>query len=144
MKLSIIPEDSAVVVDGVPLDELDLSPASVPGDVHALQWDNNSGWIEYKDASSDNQDITNLPSWANTCETIYQTALTAYNDSLGNNYTPEENVRIRRGRELEDTDWWASTDLTMTSEQIAYRQALRDITDQAGFPDNVTWPTKPA
>lgn len=24
-----------------------------------------------------------------------------------------------------------------------YRQALRDITDQAGFPDNVIWPTKP-
>jgi hypothetical protein len=31
----------------------------------------------------------------------------------------------------------------MTSEQTAYRQALRDITAQAGFPTNVTWPTKP-
>ena len=27
---------------------------------------------------------------------------------------------------------------------IIYRQALRDITAQAGFPWNVTWPTKPA
>ena len=38
---------------------------------------------------------------------------------------------------------WA--DLT-TEEQnawAAYRTALLDITDQAGFPHNVTWPTKP-
>jgi len=36
----------------------------------------------------------------------------------------------------------------MTSEQqtawAAYRTALLDITDQAGFPHNITWPTKPA
>lgn len=44
---------------------------------------------------------------------------------------------------LAETDWWATSDRTMTAEQIAYRQALRDITDQAGYPDNVTWPTKP-
>ena len=35
----------------------------------------------------------------------------------------------------------------MTSEQqtawAAYRTALLDITDQAGFPHNITWPTKP-
>ena len=44
---------------------------------------------------------------------------------------------------LLETDWVATSDRTMTSEQTAYRQALRDITDQADFPDNITWPTKP-
>ena len=44
---------------------------------------------------------------------------------------------------LIETDWWATSDRTMTAEQTAYRQALRDITDQAGFPANITWPTKP-
>lgn len=44
---------------------------------------------------------------------------------------------------LSETDWWALSDRTMTAEQAAYRQALRDITDQAGFPANITWPTKP-
>ena len=44
---------------------------------------------------------------------------------------------------LAETDWWATSDRTMTAEQTAYRQALRDITDQSGFPDNITWPTKP-
>lgn len=34
-------------------------------------------------------------------------------------------------------------DRTMTAEQAAYRQALRDITNQPGFPTDITWPTKP-
>jgi len=44
---------------------------------------------------------------------------------------------------LGETDHWALTDRTMTAEQIAYRQGLRDITEQDGYPDNVVWPTKP-
>jgi len=44
---------------------------------------------------------------------------------------------------LEETDVWALSDRTMTAEQTAYRQALRDITDQAAYPINITWPTKP-
>ena len=49
----------------------------------------------------------------------------------------------RRRDLLLETDVWALSDRTMTAEQTAYRQALRDITDQAGFPANITWPTKP-
>ena len=52
-------------------------------------------------------------------------------------------LREERNRLIAETDWWASFDLTMTSEQIAYRQALRDITDNATSLDDVTWPTKP-
>jgi hypothetical protein len=40
-------------------------------------------------------------------------------------------------------DWWASSDLTMTDEQISYRQALRDITIHYSSLDNVKWPNKP-
>ncbi len=61
-------------------------------------------------------------------------------------YTPPVTERqIRRERDLliSQTDWWATSDRTMTAEQTAYRQALRDITDQAGFPTDITWPTKP-
>ena len=52
-------------------------------------------------------------------------------------------VRSHRNAFLAETDWWAASDRTMTAEQTAYRQALRDITDQAGFPTDITWPTKP-
>lgn len=44
---------------------------------------------------------------------------------------------------LQETDWWAVQDRTMTQEQIDYRQALRDISDQSGFPDDIVWPEKP-
>ena len=52
-------------------------------------------------------------------------------------------LRNARNRLIAETDWWASSDLTMTSAQTAYRQALRDITDNATSLDDVTWPTKP-
>ena len=42
---------------------------------------------------------------------------------------PLKLLREERNRRLAETDWWASSDLTMTAEQTAYRQALRDITE---------------
>ena len=53
--------------------------------------------------------------------------------------------REKRDRLLTETDWWAVSDRTMTSEQTAYRQALRDITAHANWPhlNEDDWPTKP-
>jgi len=56
---------------------------------------------------------------------------------------PMKALRAERDRLIAATDWWASSDLTMTAEQTAYRQALRDITETATSLDDVTWPTKP-
>lgn len=55
----------------------------------------------------------------------------------------EANVRDKRNRLLAETDWWAVSDRTMTTAQTQYRDALRDIPAQSGFPFSVTWPTKP-
>jgi hypothetical protein len=52
-------------------------------------------------------------------------------------------TRSKRNRLLSDTDWMALSDNTMSTEMASYRQALRDITSQEGFPYSVTWPTKP-
>ncbi len=54
-----------------------------------------------------------------------------------------EQVRSKRDDLLTETDWWAVQDRTMTQAEVDYRQALRDITDQASFPTDITWPTKP-
>jgi len=56
---------------------------------------------------------------------------------------PLKLLREERDRRIAQTDWWASSDLTMTSEQTAYRQALRDITESYQSLDTVVWPTKP-
>lgn len=52
-------------------------------------------------------------------------------------------LRQERDIKLKETDWWASSDLTMTTAQTNYRQALRDITNTYSSPADVVWPTKP-
>ena len=56
---------------------------------------------------------------------------------------PLKLLREERNRRIAETDWWASSDLTMTADQTAYRQALRDITATYTSLDDVVWPTKP-
>ena len=55
----------------------------------------------------------------------------------------EAYARERRDFLLSQTDWWAVSDRTMTSAQQQYRNRLRAVPEQAGFPSSVTWPTKP-
>jgi len=53
-------------------------------------------------------------------------------------------VRLARNKKLADCDWTQLADSTADKPAWAvYRQALRDVTAQAGFPWNVTWPTEP-
>lgn len=56
-------------------------------------------------------------------------------------------VRAQRNSLLTLCDWTQLPDAPLTAEQkqewAEYRQALRDIPEQAGFPDAVVWPTMP-
>ena len=52
-------------------------------------------------------------------------------------------LRDIRNTQLKETDLWGLSDYPASQAQIDYRQDLRDITDQAGFPTDITWPTKP-
>ena len=54
-----------------------------------------------------------------------------------------EEKRTERDALLAETDWWSCSDRTMTQAEIDYRQALRDIPQQEGFPTHIIWPTKP-
>jgi hypothetical protein len=71
MRITIIPIDGAVYLDGQAFIRLDLS--FVPADVHALQFNTatNAGWIEFKQDDfgdkPNNEKITQLPDWADVC-----------------------------------------------------------------------------
>ena len=53
-------------------------------------------------------------------------------------------VRTSRTEKLKDCDWTQISDSTADKAAWAtYRQALRDITKQAGFPWAVEWPVQP-
>lgn len=57
-------------------------------------------------------------------------------------------VRIERDRRLAATDWRVikavETNTPLASDWETYRQALRDVPSQPGFPETVTWPVEPA
>lgn len=66
------------------------------------------------------------------------------------NAEPMVELRRQRNLLLAETDFYALSDVTMSSEMATYRQALRDLPDGAsptltdGVLGNVTFPTKPS
>lgn len=61
---------------------------------------------------------------------------------------PEEeasdHVRAKRNDLLDASDWRFLSDQSPSAEWAQYRQALRDVPLQPGFPYNVTWPEEPS
>jgi len=62
------------------------------------------------------------------------------------NAKPMAELRAERDRRLAETDWMASSDVTLADNWKTYRQSLRDVPAQSGVTglDDVTWPTKPS
>ena len=53
-----------------------------------------------------------------------------------------DDARRLRNRLLSQSDWTQASDSPVDKTAwAAYRQALRDIPEQSGFPDNIDWPT---
>lgn len=56
-------------------------------------------------------------------------------------------ARAKRNSLIAETDYMAMPDYPLDAEKkaavLAYRQALRDVPEQAGFPRQIDWPTKP-
>ena len=55
-------------------------------------------------------------------------------------------LRAKRNRLLAETDFYALSDVTLSSDMTTYRQALRDLPagkDTVDKCNNATWPTKP-
>lgn len=52
-------------------------------------------------------------------------------------------VRAERNAKITACDWRVLPDVSNSDVWKTYRQALRDVTKQAGFPWTVTWPDAP-
>jgi hypothetical protein len=79
MKVTIIPDDSYVAVDGNNTHQpLNLSSCNIPAEVHALQWFETKGWIEFDDPvdpfapKPNNEEIITLPEWALACIAVWE------------------------------------------------------------------------
>jgi hypothetical protein len=103
-----------------------------------VEQDANGNWVEkyvaqdmFADTTDDGVTTTKAEH-----EAAYQASLDA---------DVAERNRTKRDTLLAETDWTGLSDVTMASAMTTYRQALRDITAHADFPnlDDDDWPTKP-
>lgn len=75
-------------------------------------------------------------------ETAWEAEQAAWSASANDRKAAQ--VRSERNTKLAATDWTQIADATADKQAWAtYRQALRNISMQAEFPNNVTWPTQP-
>lgn len=71
MRLTIIPSDSAVYIDGKCYSG--LAWEGTPSNIHALQWFGQNGWLEFTDETP-NENIDELPSWAANAQAAWDVA----------------------------------------------------------------------
>ena len=86
------------------------------------------------------------PSLVDGAWTITFTVMTKTSEQIAEYDTAiASNNRGERDFKLGQTDFYALSDVTMSSEMTTYRQALRDITAHENWPnlEDADWPTKP-
>jgi hypothetical protein len=101
--------------------------------------DANGNWVQawaVVDMFADTTDEDGVTTTKAEHEAAYQAQLDA---------TAAAGVRATRDAKLAETDWTALTDVAMAAEMATYRQALRDITAHANFPnlEDSDWPVAP-
>ena len=155
MRLTIIPGDKYIAIDNNGLFVLQQDLNWIPSNVHALQWYDTWGEVEYNDETP-NERIENLG--------IFEQAITDFNnekkilqdelDAIEAARDYWEELRVLRNERLSDCDWTQISDVPFTEEQKIswknYRQLLRDlpesITDPKQLvvnPTDSNWPIKP-
>ena len=133
----------AATLDALNLDAVLRSPAATTGAYQnsvrdGVEQDSNGNWVEkyvaramFADTTEDGVTTTKAEH-----EAAYQARLDA--EVAASNRTKRDGL-------LAETDYFALTDVTMDAAMTTYRQALRDITAHANWPDlaDDDWPTKP-
>lgn len=148
MRLTIIPIDGAVYKDGLCYSELKWIGS--PPEVHALQWFEDHGWIEYNN-DLPNEDIDSLPKWAlNAISSWEKKDYDTKHPPAPSPPSSEENKNTAKLK-LSETDWVNQPDVYDTSltphlinrdEFLVYRAEVRDLVlnPVEGFID---WPEMP-
>jgi hypothetical protein len=134
----------AATLDALDLDPVLRSPAATTTAYQTsvrdgVVQDANGNWVENyvaRDMFSDYTDEDGVSHTKADQESTYQATLDAATATAN---------RATRDTKLAETDFYALSDVTMSAEMTTYRQALRDITSHANWPnlEEADWPTKP-
>jgi len=138
----------AATLDALNLDAVLRSPAATTTAYQTSARDGveqnaNGDWVEKYIARDMFADTTETDDDGNVVTTTKAQHEAAYQATLDAKVA--ESNRTKRDGLLADTDWTGMSDVTMTAAMTTYRQALRDITAHANWPNlaEADWPTKP-
>ena len=99
------------------------------------KWVTQEMFTEYTEEVTDDEGVTTTVT--HTVQDQKDAKTAADNAAL------EATERATRDNLLKATDHYGLSDVSMTEAMTAYRQALRDVPQQEGFPQTIAWPTKP-
>lgn len=150
MRITIIPIDGVVIIDGIITSEVDLS--FIDPTIHAVQWYGNAGTIEYKNVDTMQlthiEDITDISQFQPAIDAaVLKKKLDAAKSVATANEMMLNKAYDARATLLYLSDWTQGLDSPLSDVQKnawrEYRQQLRDITLQPGFPTDINWPVAP-
>jgi len=162
MRLTIVPSDKTIIVDGQGCSGISTDWSWVPSNVHAVQWFDTWGEVEYNDGQN-NERIDDLGTYIQAVTHLETEKQRVADEQARLDYEWEWErdwprlVRKFRTIRLSNSDWTQVSDNSLTEEQReawrVYRQELRDL------PSNFTeeqyremvrdlnhelWPTEPS
>lgn len=135
MKVTIIPEDKFISVGGTGYIGINTDWSYIPSGVHAVQWKDTSGEVEYNDGSP-NVGITSLGVYEPAVthhenERLRLIAQEAADQAILDDKDWNRVFRHKRSIRLEDSDWTQGNDSPLSTskktEWGTYRQTLRDL-----------------
>lgn len=90
-------------------------------------------------------DLVGTPLYGNQWVIAHSVVSLTEDEITANNTATADLNRYKRNNKLAETDFYALSDVTMSSAMTTYRQALRDLPDHSNWPNlqDSDWPTKP-
>lgn len=161
-RITVVPDDKIIIKNGVGL----IFDFESPKGVHAVQWANGKGHVEYTDGSP-NRSLTEedyelevapfATAWdveRGRLDAEEEAAETARLEIYNSRDARAERIRVERNRRIAETDYLLMADYPISTERLEkvkeYRQVLRDMPQQDGFPwlgdvndPTVPWPETP-
>jgi len=153
MKITIIPIDKHIRIDDNSLSQIKEDMTWIPTNIHALQWYDTFGEIEYNDGTP-NEIIEELGIYEQALETFDAEKQRRLREQLAEEELIEasrdywKELRNMRNYKLSVCDWTQGNDSPITEakkqEWTLYRQKLRDLPDNTIDPKRPVWPLPPS
>jgi hypothetical protein len=156
MRLIIIPSDKFISIDGQGLLDIEQDLSWIPSDVHAVQWYDTWGEIEYNDGSP-NERIEELGIFEQAIQNYFADIQRIEGDKEAAEAARDywEELRVLRNQRLSECDWTQVVDVQLSdakkAEWTLYRQQLRDLPENIADPKQLvlnenhsSWPVQPS